>query len=191
MAERTIAAISTPQGEGAIGVIRISGEDAVSVADRVFSAVSGKPLSSLSGYKAAYGTIHDGENLLDNAVALVYRAPKSYTGEDVVEISVHGGALMLKSVLRLILQNGAYPADRGEFTKRAFLNGKLDLTEAESIMGLISAQNESSLKMSRASLSGRVSKKVAEIEADLISAAASIAAFPGEHIGVGGSPAFL
>ncbi len=177
MAERTIAAISTPQGEGAIGVIRISGEDAVSVADRVFSAVSGKPLSSLSGYKAAYGTIHDGENLLDNAVALVYRAPKSYTGEDVVEISVHGGALMLKSVLRLILQNGAYPADRGEFTKRAFLNGKLDLTEAESIMGLISAQNESSLKMSRAALSGRVSKKVAEIEADLISAAASIAAY--------------
>lgn len=177
MAERTIAAISTPQGEGAIGVIRISGEDAVVVADRVFKPLSGNPLNELSGYRAAYGEIYDGDSFLDNAVALVFRAPKSYTGEDVVEISVHGGALMLRSVLRAILNNGAFPAEAGEFSKRAFLNGKLDLTQAESIMGLISAENEAGLKMSRAALSGRVSQKISKIEGDLISAAASIAAY--------------
>ncbi len=177
MAERTIAAISTPPGEGAIGVIRISGEDAVAVADRVFFPINGKGLTNLSGYRAAYGEIRDGESFLDNGVALVFRAPKSYTGEDVVEISVHGGALMLRSVLRLILNNGAFPAAAGEFTKRAFLNGKLDLTKAESIMGLISAENEAALKMSRASLSGRISGKIGKIESDLVAAAASIAAY--------------
>ena len=177
MAERTIAAISTPPGEGAIGVIRISGEDAVAVADRVFCPASGKPLSSLGGYRAAYGEIRDKDSFLDNAVALVFRAPKSYTGEDVVEISVHGGALMLRSVLRLILENGAYPAGAGEFTKRAFLNGKLDLTEAESVMGLISAENEAGLKMSRAALTGKISVKINQIVADLTAAAASIAAY--------------
>ena len=177
MSEKTIAAISTPAGEGAIGVIRISGEEAVVVADRVFFPFSGSPLGELSGYRAAYGEIKDGENLIDNGVALVFRAPKSYTGEDVVEISVHGGALMLRSVLRLILENGAQPAERGEFTKRAFLNGKLDLAKAESIMGLISAENESALRISRAALGGKISKKISEIEEDLISAAASIAAY--------------
>lgn len=177
MAESTIAAISTPSGEGAIGVIRISGEDAIKIADRVFFPFSGKPLDSLSGYSAAYGEIKNGDNLLDNAVALVFRSPKSYTGENVVEISVHGGALMLRSVLRLILQNGAQPAQGGEFTKRAFLNGKLDLAKAESIMGLISAENEATLKMSRAALGGKISKKISEIESDLVSAAASIAAY--------------
>lgn len=177
MAEKTIAAISTPPGEGAIGVIRISGEDAVTVADKVFFPFSGKPLSSLSGYRAAYGEIRDGENLLDNAVALVFRAPKSYTGEDVVEISVHGGALMLRSVLRLILNNGAQPAAAGEFTKRAFLNGKTDLSRAESIMGLISAENEAALKISRGALEGRIARKISLIEENLVSAAASIAAF--------------
>ena len=177
MAEKTIAAISTPAGEGAIGVIRISGETAVEVADRVFSSVSGSKLCDLSGYRAAYGKLHDGDNFLDDGVALVFRAPKSYTGEDVVEISVHGGALMLRSVLRAIFNNGAQPATAGEFTKRAFLNGKLDLTEAESIMGLISAESEAGLKMSRAALSGRVSQKISKIEQDLLTAAASIAVF--------------
>lgn len=177
MAERTIAAISTPPGEGAIGVIRISGEDAIKVANRIFIPKNNRPLTELAGYRAAYGEIRDGDDFLDNAVALVFRAPKSYTGEDVVEISVHGGALMLRSILRLVLKNGAFPASAGEFTKRAFLNGKLDLTEAESIMGLISAENESALKISRASLSGRVSEKIRKIETDLVASAASIAAF--------------
>lgn len=177
MSERTIAAISTPSGEGAIGVIRISGDNAISVADKIFKSVSGAPLSSLSGYHAAYGEIYNGEEFLDNAVALVFKAPKSYTGEDVVEISVHGGALMLRSVLRTILENGAEPATAGEFTKRAFLNGKLDLSKAESIMGLISAENEAGLKMSRAALSGKISQKINQMEKDITLAAASIAAY--------------
>ncbi len=177
MSERTIAAIATPLGEGSIGVIRISGENALSVADRVFFAFSGKPLCDMEGYTAAYGEIKDNENVLDDAVALVFKSPKSYTGEDVVEISIHGGRLMLKNVLRLILENGAAPAEAGEFTKRAFLNGKLDLTKAESVMGLISAKSDAELRLSRAAHIGKVSEKIEKIEGDLVSADASIAAF--------------
>ena len=177
MAERTIAAVATPTGEGALGVIRISGEEAFLVADRVFFAFSGKKLCELEGYRAAYGEIKDGETVLDDAVALVYRAPHSYTGEDTVEITVHGGSLMLRSVMRLILKNGAYLAAAGEFTKRAFLNGKTDLTKAESIMGLISATSEAELRLSRLAHGGRISRKIAEIESDLIGVDASIAAY--------------
>lgn len=177
MSERTIAAIATATGEGALGVIRISGEEAFNIADKVFFSVSGKVLCELEGYRAAYGEIKDGDTVLDDAVALVFRAPHSYTGEDVVELSVHGGALMLRSVLRLILKNGAFLAQAGEFTKRAFMNGKFDLTRAESIMGLISAKNEAELKQSRRAHSGFVSQKIAEIESDLVGADASIAAF--------------
>ncbi len=177
MSERTIAAIATPSGDGALGVIRISGKDAIAVADRVFFAFSGKPLSALSGYSAAYGEIKEDDRRLDDAVALVFKAPHSYTGEDTVEISVHGGRLMLRSILRLILKNGAVLAEAGEFTKRAFLNGKTDLTRAESIMGLISARSEAELRLSRGTHNGRIAQKVADIEAELVSADAAIAAF--------------
>lgn len=177
MSYSTIAAVATPLGESSIGVIRISGDQALETADKVFFAFSGEKLSSLSGYKAAYGEIRDDERVLDDAVALVFRAPKSYTGEDVVEISVHGGRILLRDVLRLILKNGACLAEPGEFTKRAFLNGKTDLTKAESIMGLISAKSESELRLSRAAHIGRVSEKIEEIESDLVAADASIAAF--------------
>jgi len=177
MSERTIAAIATPLGEGSLGVIRISGDEALVVADKVFRAFSGEKLCEKSGYTAAYGEIIDGDKIIDDGVALVFKAPKSYTGEDVVEISIHGGRLMLKSALRVILQNGAFLAEPGEFTKRAFLNGKLDLTKAESIMGLISANSEAELRLSRAAHIGGVSKKIDKIESDLVSADASIAAF--------------
>lgn len=177
MSERTIAAIATPLGEGSIGVIRISGEEAIKIADKVFFAFNNKPLSELKGYTAAYGEIKENGAVLDDAVALVFLAPKSYTGENVVEISIHGGRLMLKNVLRLILQNGAVLAESGEFTKRAFLNGKLDLTKAESVMGLISARSESELRLSRAAHIGGVAQKISKIESDLVSADASIAAF--------------
>jgi len=177
MAERTIAAIATPPGDGALGVIRISGEQAISVADRVFTAFSGKKLCELEGYSAAYGEVKENGKRLDDAVALVFVAPHSYTGENTVEISVHGGSLMLRSVLRLILKNGAFLAEAGEFTKRAFLNGKLDLTKAESVMGLISARSESELRLSRTAHSGRVVKKIVEIEECLVGLDASIAAF--------------
>lgn len=177
MAERTIAAIATPAGDGALGVIRISGEEAITIADRVFFAFSGKKLCELSGYSAAYGEILENGKRLDDAVALVFVAPHSYTGENTVEISVHGGSLMLRSVLRLILKNGAFLAEAGEFTKRAFLNGKLDLTKAESVMGLISARSESELRLSRTAHSGSVVKKITEIENNLVGLDASIAAF--------------
>lgn len=177
MSDRTIAAIATPLGEGSLGVIRISGESAITVADRVFFPFSGERLSDLAGYRAAYGEIKDGDRVLDDAVALVFRAPKSYTGEDVVEISVHGGRIMLREVLRLILKNGAFSAEAGEFTKRAFLNGKTDLTRAESVMGLISAKSEAQLRLSRAAHIGKVSEKIDEIERDLTALDASIAAF--------------
>lgn len=177
MSERTIAAIATPAGDGALGVIRISGEEAITIADRVFTAFSGKKLSELSAYSAAYGIVNDNGKRLDDAVALVFVAPHSYTGENTVEISVHGGSLMLRSVLRLILKNGAFLAEAGEFTKRAFLNGKLDLTKAESVMGLISARSESELRLSRTAHSGSVVKKIAEIEESLVALDASIAAF--------------
>ena len=177
MAERTIAAIATPAGDGALGVIRISGKEAIDIADHVFTAFSGKKLSELNGYCAAYGEIKENGTRLDDAVALVFIAPHSYTGEDTVEITVHGGSLMLRSVLRLILKSGAFLAEPGEFTKRAFLNGKTDLTKAESVMGLISARSEAELRLSRTAHSGRVTKKIAETEAELVALDASIAAF--------------
>ena len=137
MSERTIAAIATPLGEGGISVIRISGDAAIEIADRCFVTFSGEKLSSLEGYRAAYGKVIDvDDNTLDDAVALVFKAPKSYTGEDVVEISVHGGSVIIKQVLRRVLECGAAMASGGEFTKRAFLNGKLDLTKPKALWGL-------------------------------------------------------
>ena len=138
--EKTIAAISTANGIGGLGVIRISGENAIETAEKIFVSVSGKKLSELKGYTAAYGKIYDGDELIDEAVVLVFRAPHSYTGEDVAEISCHGGLYVTKRVLRAVLKNGAVPAEAGEFTKRAFLNGKLGLTEAEAVMDIISAK---------------------------------------------------
>lgn len=174
---KTIAAIATPLGDGALGVIRISGNDAISIADKVFFPFSKKSLCDFEGYQAAYGEIKENDTVFDDAVALVFRAPHSFTGEDTVEITLHGGMLMLKSVLRLILKNGAFLAEAGEFTKRAFLNGKTDLTKAESIMGLISAKSNAELKLSRAAHTGRTFKKIEKIVADLVSADAHIAVF--------------
>ena len=138
---RTIAAISTAQGEGGIGVIRISGTEAAAIADRVFQNIHHRKLADMSGYTAAYGNIISNGEKLDEAVALVFRAPHSYTGEDVVELSCHGGVYITQQVLRAVLEAGASPAQAGEFTKRAFLNGKIDLTEAEAVIDIISAKN--------------------------------------------------
>lgn len=178
MSERTIAAIATPLGEGGISVIRISGKDAITVADKCFVAFSGKKLSSLCGYQAAYGKVTDSNNnTLDDAVALVFLAPKSYTGENTVEISVHGGTVVARQVLRRILECGAVLATGGEFTKRAFLNGKLDLAKAESVMGLISARNDAAAKISRGVRNGKVSRDTDDILNKLLETAASLAAF--------------
>lgn len=185
MKNRTIAAVATPMGEGSVGVIRISGDDAVAVADRVFRAFSGKRLESIAGYSALYGEIVAENEVIDTAVALKFVSPKSYTGEDVVELSVHGGRYVVKRVLRAVLENGAEAAAPGEFTKRAFLNGKLDLIEAEAVMGVISSQSDTELKMSLSALSGNVGKEITEIKNRLLSLAASVAFFndnPDEEI---------
>ena len=174
---KTIAAIATPSGEGGIGVIRISGDNAISVADKVFSSASNKALKDMDGYTALFGKISDINGKIDEAVALLFRAPKSYTGEDVVEISVHGGEFVLKKALRSVLESGAVLAERGEFTRRAFENGKLDLSQAEAVVDIIAADSEQSLRASIAAKSGAVSRKCAEIKENLVFAAATIAAF--------------
>lgn len=181
----TIAAISTGQAAGGIGVVRISGENALSVADRIFKTVSGIKLVKLSGYKAAFGKVFFEEKCVDEAVALVFKAPKSYTGEDVVEISCHGGLLVTKQVLRAALANGAVPAEAGEFTKRAFLNGKMDLTRAESVMNIISAKSEQAKSAALNTLDGALYKKISEISLSLKKIAAQMAAwvdYPDEEI---------
>lgn len=175
MSEKTVAAISSPMGVGGIGVIRISGEEAINIADRCFRAFSGRKLTSLKGYTAAYGEITEENGVcIDDGVALVFRAPKSYTGENVVEISVHGGTEVLKQSLRRVLACGASPAAGGEFTKRAFLNGKMDLSKAESIMEIISAKNCAALKISQGAKGGNIDRAVNEICEDLLSLAASV-----------------
>ena len=177
MAEKTIAAISTPLGEGGIGIVRISGEESALIADRVFRNINGKTVSSLSGYSALFGHVYNGDELLDEAVVTRFVAPHSYTGEDTVEISCHGGSVVLSLVLRAVLSAGATLAEAGEFTKRAFLNGKLDLAEAESVMGLISSKSEQELKIHLAAKSGRISREIEKAETALITLAANFAAY--------------
>lgn len=172
-----IAAISTPLGTGGVGIIRISGKNATEIVDRIFISVNGKKLDSSKGYRAYFGKIYDGNTAVDEVICLVFRAPHSYTGEDVVEINCHGGVFLLKKILRLVLSNGAIAASPGEFTKRAFLNGKLDLSEAESVMTLISAQGEQGANAAFNQLEGKLSRKIEEINSSLLSLAAHIAAW--------------
>ncbi|MGN0468009.1 MAG: tRNA uridine-5-carboxymethylaminomethyl(34) synthesis GTPase MnmE [Acutalibacteraceae bacterium] len=174
---QTIAAISTPQNTGAVGMIRISGDEAIEIADKVFKSKSGKKLSSMKGYTASYGDILYKNEKVDECVALVFRAPKSYTGENVVEITCHGGLFVLKKTLRAIFEAGARPAEAGEFTKRAFLSGKLDLTEAEAVMSIISAQGEQGAKAAMTALDGALSEKIKLLNHELISAAAHMSAW--------------
>lgn len=173
----TIAAISTPHGVGGIGIVRISGPDARAVADRVFTSPRGKKIADADGYTALYGHVHQDDVTIDEAIALVFAAPASYTGEDVVELSVHGGIYVVKSVLRAVLAAGATPAGPGEFTKQAFLNHKLDLTQAESVMQLISADGEAQRRAALSGREGAVSKKTAEIRDFLLHTAGNLAAF--------------
>lgn len=138
--ERTIAALSTPPAAAGLGVIRVSGEAAIEVTDRVFRAAArGKTLAGQPGYTALYGHVYDADGDIDECVALVFRAPHSYTGENVVELSCHGGTYLLGRVLSALFAAGAQPAQAGEFTRRAFVNGKIDLTQAEAVMELIAA----------------------------------------------------
>ena len=184
MFERTIAAISTPAGVGGIGIVRISGSDARAVADRVFRSVSGKDLKDASGYTALYGNIVFEGEVIDDAVALVFVAPKSYTGEDVVELSCHGGTAVMRRVLRAVLQNGAAAAEAGEFTKRTYLNGKLDLAAAETVINVINANSGRALSQANTARA-HLCEKIEALRARLISMAAEIGAvadYPDEEV---------
>ncbi len=164
----TVCAISTPTAVGGISVIRISGEQAVEVAEKVFKPVyPNVKISEMKGYTAAYGRICDGEERLDDGVILVFRAPHSYTGEDVCEISCHGGIFVTRRVLSACLKAGAEPAAAGEFTKRALLNGKLSLTEAEAVADIISAQGQQLLSCSNVQREGALYRRTEKI-ADMI-----------------------
>lgn len=181
----TIAAISTGNAPGGIGVIRISGDTAIEIAAKVFAPIDKSSLTQLGGYRAKYGNIVINGEKTDNAVALVFRAPKSYTGEDVAELSVHGGLLMVQKTLSAVLSAGARPAQPGEFTKRAFLNGKMDLTQAESVASLISSQGEAGLKASFNALQGSLSVKINSVLQKLLDCSAVMAAwvdYPDEEI---------
>ncbi len=164
----TIAAISTGRAPGGIGVVRISGEDAINIGDKIFSSFGGKKLCDIDGYSALYGKARDKDGDIDTVVALLFRAPKSYTGENVVEISCHGGLLVTDKVLKAAFEAGAVPAEAGEFTKRAFLNGKMDLTSAESVMNVISAQGEQAEKIALGVLEGRLFKEIKGITDKLV-----------------------
>ncbi|CDB41363.1 tRNA modification GTPase MnmE [Ruminococcus sp. CAG:177] len=181
----TVAAIATPNAAGGIGIVRISGGDAIAVADKVFSAVSGKPLSEAAGYSAHFGTVSLDGKPIDEAIALVFRVPKSYTGEDTVELSCHGGVYIVRQVLRAVLNAGAQPAGPGEFTKRAFLNGRIDLAKAESVMSLISAQGEQAASAAFNTLEGRLSGRIESVAHSIINVCAHLSAwvdYPDEDI---------
>ena len=173
----TIAAISTPQAAGGIGIVRLSGEDAITIADKLFCPTGKTPLRDLPGYHAAHGRVVFEHADIDECVALVFRAPKSYTGENVVELSCHGGLFVLQQVLRAALASGAVAAAPGEYTKRAFLNGKLDLTEAEAVMGIIHAQGEQGAKAALSALDGALSKKMQALCARLVALSAQLGAW--------------
>lgn len=174
----TIAAIATAAAPAGLGVVRLSGADALAVAQRVFRpAAPGKSIEKLAGYTAAYGHVQDNDGDIDDCIALVFRAPHSYTGENVVEFSCHGGLYLLRRVLRACLDAGARPAEAGEFTRRAFLHGKMDLTQAENVMSLIAANGRLAARTALAAREGSVYRRLEEVKAPLLAVAAQFAAF--------------
>ena len=182
----TISAIATPQGTAGIGIIRISGETAIGTAEKIFFPVCGKKLSDMESHRAVYGHIRDFQGeLVDEAIALVMRSPHSYTKEDVVELQCHGGTMPLRRTLALTYEAGARSAERGEFTKRAFLNGRLDLSQAQAVMDVIQARTRTSLKVAEGHLSGQFSGRIRNLRHDILEQIAHLEAsidFPEDEI---------
>lgn len=181
----TVCAISTPLAVGGISVIRISGEKAIEIAASVFQPISCESVERMQGYTCCYGKIISDGEVLDDGILTVFRAPKSYTGEDVAEISCHGGIYITKQVLAVIVKKGASPALGGEFTKRAFLNGKLSLTQAEAVMDLISAQGEQSRRSAVSVRDGELFRRISDVSARLVHVLGGLAAwvdYPDEDI---------
>ncbi len=186
----TIAAIATAMTPSGIGIIRISGDEAVSITDRIFEAAGKRKLKDLPSHTIHYGHIKDGEDVIDEVMILLMRAPKSYTREDTVEIDCHGGVYVMKRILETVIKYGARPAEPGEFTKRAFLNGRIDLSQAESVIDVIHAKNEFALKSSMNQLSGALSDEVKELRGQVLHEIAFIesALDDPEHISLEGYP---
>ena len=186
----TIAAIATAMSSSGIGIIRISGEDAVTITEKIFRMKNGKKLSEMPTHTIHYGHICDGEEVIDEVMVLLMRGPKSYTREDTVEIDCHGGVYVMRRVLETAIRYGARPAEPGEFTKRAFLNGRIDLSQAESVIDVIHAKNEFALKSSMKQLSGSVSNAIKEIRGTVLHEIAFIesALDDPEHISLDGYP---
>lgn len=188
MTYETIAAISTAPGASGIGIIRISGEDAIEIADKIFKSYKDIKLADVDTHTASFGCIKDGDKVIDEVLVLVMKDGKSFTGENTVEINCHGGMLILTKVLDLVIKAGARPAEPGEFTKRAFLNGKMDLSQAEAVMDLINAKNDFAHDSAVKQLKGNVSDKIKELRAEIIYHIAFIesALDDPEHISIDG-----
>ena len=190
MGTDTIAAIATAMTSSGIGIVRISGDEAVSITDRIFEMKNQKKLEDMPTHTIHYGHIHDGDEVIDEVMVLLMRGPKSYTREDTVEIDCHGGVYVMKRILETVIKYGARPAEPGEFTKRAFLNGRIDLSQAESVIDVINSKNEFALKSSLSQLSGSVSEKIKEIRGTVLHEIAFIesALDDPEHISLDGYP---
>ena len=165
----TIAAAATAMSSSGIGIIRISGEEAFSIMKKIFRPYrKEKDMSAQPSYTVHYGTVEEGEEVLDEVLVLLMRGPHSYTAEDTVEIDCHGGRLVMQRILDLVIKNGARPAEPGEFTKRAFLNGRIDLSQAEAVMDLIQSRNRMALKSSVSQLQGSVRQQIEKLRSQIL-----------------------
>ena len=168
----TIAAISTPRGEGGIGIIRISGDDSFEILNKIFKAKN--PNKDLGFYKFNYGFVYEGDQIIDEAMVVRLKGPKTYTCEDVVEINCHGGYLITQKILELVLKKGARHAEKGEFTKRAFINGRIDLSQAEAVMDIIQGKTEKSISLSLDQLRGDLKEKIQHLKKALLDVTAHV-----------------
>ena len=191
MSSDTIAAIATAMSPSGIGIVRISGDEALAIIDRIYRSKNNNVrLSDCKSHTIHYGYIYDGDEVVDEVMVLLMKAPNSYTREDTVEIDCHGGVYVMKRILETVIKYGARPAEPGEFTKRAFLNGRLDLTQAESVIDVINAKNDYALKSSLNQLKGSVHEEVKKIRDEIIYQIAFIesALDDPEHISLEGYP---
>lgn len=170
----TIAAISTPRGEGGIGIVRMSGKESLNILSKIFRPISNKKVEELKNFTINYGYLYSGEKLVDEVMVSIMKGPKTYTKEDIVEINCHGGYLMTEKVLELVLSNGSRIAEQGEFTRRAFMNGRLDLTQAEAIIDLIHGKTEKSLSLSLDQLRGDLKDQILHLKKLLLDVVAHI-----------------
>lgn len=170
----TIAAISTPRGEGGIGIVRISGNNALEILGKIFKPKSKKNIEELKNFSINYGHLYDGKNLVDEVLVSIMKAPNTYTKEDIVEINCHGGFVITEKVLEIVLKNGARISESGEFTRRAFLNGRLDLTQAEAVMDIIHGKTEKSVSLSLDQLRGDLKEQIGHLKKLVLDVAAHI-----------------